>query len=384
MYGEGRLGASLNIPRFANVVVGIVMSDSDLFLILSVFLLIPADYEEDYEKHCSCERHRDRRARLQERMPGIAAGTACALLNPAKEFLMRPGILISILAIAICAPTHGAVTLPMRTVFKGQDRFEQLVVRAKAETWKTLPIGERTAVVGQAMVGTPYRSFTLEIDNRVESPSVNFMGLDCWTFFETALAFARMLDEPETDWTPAQLLRYIEIDRYRHAECTGEYLSRLHYLEDWLYDNDRRGLVEDLTRSLGGVSVPHSAREMTNGWRHYRYLVQNRRLLRPLAEMESEVSSRPLYEIPKRRVAAIESRLRSGDIIGIVSRDGRYTFLRATSHVGLALRAADGTIHFMHASAPHNYGRVVIDTRLSNYLYRYSADTGILVARPLR
>ena len=26
----------------------------------------------------------------------------------------------------------------------------------------------------------------------------------------------------------------------------------------------------------------------------------------------------------------------------------------------------------------------VIDSRLSNYLYRYSSDTGILVARPLR
>ena len=166
----------------------------------------------------------------------------------------------------------------MRTVFKGQDRFEQLVVRAKAENWKMLPIGERTAVVGQAMVGTPYRFFTLEIDNRVESPSVNFTGLDCWTFFETALAFARMLDEPETNWTPAQLLHYIEVDRYRDAECTGEYLSRLHYLEDWLYDNNRRGLVADLTRSLGGVQVPHSAREMTTGWRHYRYLVHNRGL----------------------------------------------------------------------------------------------------------
>src|SRR5207253_4132333 len=123
---------------------------------------------------------------------------------------------------------------------------------------------------------------------------------------------------------------------------------------------------------------------MSNGWRHYRYLVHNRRLLGPLGQMEEQVSSRPLYEIPKRRVAAIESQLRSGDIIGIVSRDGRYTSLQATSHVGLALRASDGTIHFMHASAPHNYGRVVIDTRLSSYLYRYSTDTGMLVARPLR
>jgi Protein of unknown function (DUF1460) len=297
---------------------------------------------------------------------------------------MRLGILILVLAVAIAGNTRGAVTLPMRTVFKGQDRFEQLVVRAKAEKWSFLPIGERTAAVGQAMVGTPYRSFTLEVDNRTESPSVNFTGLDCWTFFEIALSFARMLGEPEENWTPERLLHYIEMDRYREGECTGAYLSRLHYLEDWLYDNNRRGLVADLTRSLGGVKVPHSAREMTNGWRHYRYLAHNRDLLRPLAQMEDDVSSRPLYEIPKHDVAGIESRLHSGDIIGIVSYDGRHTTRRATSHVGLALRTSDGKLHFMHASAPHNYGRVVIDSRLSEYLYRYSSDTGVLVARPLR
>lgn len=297
---------------------------------------------------------------------------------------MRLGILISILAFAITANTPGAVTLPMRTVFKGQDRFDKLVARAKADNWSSLPIGERTAAVGQAMIGTPYRSFTLEVDNRVESPSVNFTGLDCWTFFETALAFARMLGEPEENWTPERLLHYIEIDRYRGGECTGAYLSRLHYLEDWLYDNNRRGLVIDLTRSLGGVSVPHSAREMTNGWRHYRYLAYDRALLRPLAQMENDVSSRPLYEIPKRNVAGIESQLHSGDIIGIISREGRHGSLQATSHVGLALRTPDGTLHFMHASAPHNYGKVVVDSRLSEYLYRFSSDTGILVARPLR
>jgi Protein of unknown function (DUF1460) len=293
---------------------------------------------------------------------------------------MRLRILSLILALASSA--SAAVTLPMNTVFRGQDRFEDLVNRAAAENWKSLPIGQRTAMVGQAMVGTPYRSYTLEVDNRIESPSVNFNAMDCWTFFEIALGFARMLDEPQAAWTPGMLLRYVEIDRYRGGECTGDYLSRLHYLEDWLYDNDRRGLVEDLTQSLGGVSVPHSAREMTHGWRNYRYLASNPRLLRPLAQMEARVSSRTLYEIPKGRVARIESQLRSGDIIGIVSRDGGA--LRATSHVGLAIRSSDGTLHFMHASSPRNYGRVVVDDRLSNYLYRYGADTGIMVARPLR
>ena len=199
--------------------------------------------------------------------------------------------------------------LPFGTVFKGQDQFNRLVAKAKAENWKSLPIGDRTAAVGKALVGTRYKHFTLEIDNRIESPSVNFNGMDCWTFFETALGFARMLNEPESNWTPERLLHYIEMDRYRGGQCTGDYLSRLHYLEDWLYDNDRRGLVNDMTRQLGGRSVPHSAREMSVGWRHYRYLASNRSLLGPLARMEANVSSRPLYEIPKSQVARIEPKL---------------------------------------------------------------------------
>ena len=146
--------------------------------------------------------------------------------------------------------------------------------------------------------------------------------------------------------------------------------------------SDLRGLVDDLTRSLGGTSVPHSAREMTVGWRHYRYLAANRSLLGPLRQMEARVSSRPLYQIPKSRVASIEPKLRSGDIIGIVSRDGRSLY--STSHVGLALRVADGSLHFMHASSPRNYGKVVIDSTLSGYLARYRTDSGILVGRPLR
>jgi hypothetical protein len=295
---------------------------------------------------------------------------------------MRKTLAILLLIALTLSVASAASQLPFSTVFKGRDRFDNLVAKAKTENWKALPIGERTAAVGRALVGTRYKSFTLEIDNQIEAPSANFQGMDCWTFYEIALAFARMLNEPEDNWTPEQLLHYIELDRYRGGHCTGEYLSRLHYLEDWLADNDRRGLVEDLTRSLGGTSVPHSAREMTVGWRHYRYLAHNKSLLGPLGQMEARVSSRPLYQIPKSRVASIEGKLRSGDIIGIISRDrgGLYS----TSHVGLALRQADGSLHFMHASSPRNYGKVVIDSTLSSYLARYRTDSGILVARPLK
>jgi len=288
---------------------------------------------------------------------------------------IRPLLL---LLVFVALPALAA--LPFDTVFHGRDRFDALVRRADEQNWKALPIGERLCAVGRALVGTPYKSFTLEIDDHVEAPSVNLNGLDCWTFFETSLAFARMLNEPRDGWTPQTMLHFIELDRYRGGRCTGEYLSRLHYLEDWLYDNDRRGLVRDMTRSLGGVQVSHEAREMTAGWREYRYLRADPSLLGPLRQMEMRVTGLTMYHIPKSRVPYIESKLQDGDIIGVTSREDG---LISTAHVGLAYRDGMGVLHFMHASSPHNYGHVVIDDRLSNYLNRYRSDAGIIVGRPV-
>src|SRR5438876_12411205 len=72
--------------------------------------------------------------------------------------------------------------LPFSTVFKGQDQFNRLVAKAKAGNWKALPIGERTAAIGQVVVVTRYKHFTLEIENRIESPSVNFKVVASWIF----------------------------------------------------------------------------------------------------------------------------------------------------------------------------------------------------------
>jgi hypothetical protein len=286
--------------------------------------------------------------------------------------------LLFLLLVFVALPAFAG--LPFDTVFRGRDRFDMLVQRADEENWKSLPIGERECAIGRALVGTPYRSFTLEIDDHIEAPSVDLDGFDCWTFFETSLAFARMLNEPRDGWTPQTLLHFIELDRYRNGRCTGQYLSRLHYLEDWLYDNDRRSLVRDMTRSLGGVRVPHEANEMSIGWHEYRYLRNDPSLLPGLREMEERVSGRDLYEIPKSRVPAIESKLQDGDIIGITSRENG---LISTAHVGMAYRDSMGVLHFMHASSPSNFGHVVIDDRLSNYLNRYRSDAGIIVGRPM-
>ncbi len=302
-------------------------------------------------------------------------------LLPLLRFLGRgcPAWTAVLAACLLCPDAaHASLGLPMKTVFKGESTFLRLVARAERENWRALPVGERTVRVGLALTGTPYQGYTLEIDNRVEAPSANFQGLDCWTFYEVSLAFARMLHEKAAPYEPADLLRMIELERYRHGRCTGEYLSRIHFLEELFYDNEKRGLLTNITRQLPGAErMDHrDIREMTVMWRHYRYLRSNPKLLPEMARIQERVSDLPVYHVPKDQVPGAERYLRDGDIIAVTSRDtGGYT-----SHVGLAHRDQNGVLRFLHASS--RYHQVILDDRLSSYLADKHDDAGIIVARP--
>ena len=139
-----------------------------------------------------------------------------------------------------------ASDLPESLIFVGPGKYQALIQQGLAENWSALSIGDRTTKVGLALVGTPYRNYTLELDDRIETPCVNMAGMDCWTFFEIALGTARALKASENP-TTQDLLRMIELDRYVGGRCNGVFTSRLHYLEQWLYDNQSRGLVKNVT-----------------------------------------------------------------------------------------------------------------------------------------
>ena len=133
--------------------------------------------------------------------------------------------------------TAGIDHLPLATAFKGQDRFAAIVKKALTENWRALPITARMGRIAREFIGVPYVGYTLEIHDRIECPSVNCGGLDCWTYFETVLGMARMLERPRTAYTPAHLLYEIQWTRYRAGKCTGNYLERIHYLNEWIMDN---------------------------------------------------------------------------------------------------------------------------------------------------
>lgn len=266
--------------------------------------------------------------------------------------------------------------LPLSTTFKGQAKFHSLAKKAVKEQWGRIPMGERMVKVARELEGLPYKSYTLEIDNHIESPSVNFEGMDCWTFFETCLGFCRMLETPKNVYQPSDLLRQIEWTRYRGGRCNGNYLDRIHYLAEWYVDNHKRNNIYNITRKFPSVRMHNKCQEMTVLWKSYRYLKHNPSLRRGMAAHEARLTRMPVYMVPKHMVRGIESRLQNGDIIGIASaHDGSYC-----SHVGIIIKDAQGRSRFMHAST--TYKKIVIDSTISGYLNQFKKHAGILVARP--
>lgn len=282
-------------------------------------------------------------------------------------------------ASSIALPTLGAEHLPQSRTFIGNKKFHNILTRAETERWNTLPLADRVTRAALVLQGTPYVGFTLEIDDHIESPSVNFNGLDCWTFFEIALGLGRMLGQPQRTYLPSDLLRQIEITRYRNGVCNGNYLDRIHYLEEWFRDNHRRGHVRDITQSLAATVLLRDRKidEMTVLWKSYRYLKHNPSLRTGMAQIEAVLQTHPFRYIPKSTVASVESQLKSGDIIGIVTHKPHVY----CSHVGLAIRTLDGVCRLMHASAVKK--RVIIDKSVSSYLADFQSHAGIVVARPV-
>jgi hypothetical protein len=270
--------------------------------------------------------------------------------------------------------TRGDVE-PAEPIFTGREVFERLMRQAEAENWRRLPIGERMGAVGMALRGTPYVGSTLELYEDREVCSVNLLGLDCVTFFEIALGFSRMLVKGGS--RPQDLLDQITMTRYRDGRI-DDYASRLHYTADWFHDNHAKGVVRVITQALPGAErFTQKIDFMSTHPDAYRQLKANPTLVRKIGEIESRINKRTMHYVPKERVAAIESRLQTGDIIGIT------TTIKGIdcSHTGMCYRDENEALRFLHASLTEK--KVILDVTLSEYLASVKKHTGIMVARPV-
>ena len=286
-------------------------------------------------------------------------------------------LLFTVALLAVGSLSLPAAGLPPEKTFIGQKKFQQLMDRGYRAGWAELPLGERVNNFALALRGTPYVNYTLELHDRIEAPSVNINGMDCWTLFEIALCMGRLVALHPPPYSPQEMLRLIEMDRYRNGRCTGRFDSRMHHLEHWIQDNQRRGLVKDITPALGGKPLKRQMAYMGKKPHLFRQLKADPSMIPEFVRIENELSRRGITYIPRSQVPKIESKLRNGDIICIVT-NWHETY---TSHVGLASRDSNGVLRFLHASKNHR--EVVLDDRLSDYLKKFSTHAGIYVARPL-
>ncbi len=250
--------------------------------------------------------------------------------------------------------------------------FSEIVSKSKAEAWDSLPVGLITVKCGLQFLGTPYIGGTLE-GSGPEVCRIDLNGLDCVTFFENSLCMARVIKKKE--YTYDGLIKEITFTRYRNGKITG-YASRLHYTADWIADNVRKGVVEDITKEIGGERVKFDVSFMSEHPESYPGLSGNKELIREIAGIEREINSRPYYYIPKSKVKQAEKFIRSGDIICFTTNIPGLDY----SHVGLAYEDK-GEIKLLHASLTHK--RVIIDKPLHQYIAGVKKHTGITVLRPV-
>jgi hypothetical protein len=279
---------------------------------------------------------------------GLAAITAISLLLSA--------------ATPVAYYSHTDTAVANRTLQAASDR-----------NWSAQPIGDLVGTVGRHFLGWPYQAKTLELPGP-ERLVVDLSGVDCTTFVETSLAMARTIKLGQFSFDG--FLRELQTIRYRDGRIAG-YPSRLHYFSDWLYDNTRKGVVTEITDTLGGEAQALSLSFMTQHPQAYMQM-QDPGNVTAMRAFEAAISGRPHFQLPKERIAQAESRIESGDVIALVTTVPGLDI----AHVGLAVRENDGRIHFLNA--PMVGAQVEISREpLADLLKDRKGYSGIRVARPM-
>lgn len=224
--------------------------------------------------------------------------------------------------------------------------------------------------IGKFFLGAHYGAGTLET-NGAERLGINLREFDCVTFVETVIALAWLVTSRKKSFEAFR--KMLQKIRYRQGRLEG-YPSRLHYFSDWIYDNEKKGIVRDVTKEMGGRPLRRAVTFMTAHADLYPPL-KDAVIFQRLKSIERTISGRSLFFIPKKALLRLENRIQEGDLLAITTNtDGLDV-----CHAGFAVRVKN-RVHLLHASSSE--GRVVLSSKtLYRYLMEGQVRSGIMVAR---
>ncbi len=292
-------------------------------------------------------------------------------------------------------PVLGAVALAGLTVVPGAPAQER-PAEGTARDWEIArgqvawalahrrdadpEFGELLGAIGERLVGTRYEPRTLELAGP-ERLVINLESLDCVTFVENVLVMARLawiaevalVDDPHL--FEAAYRRELTAIRYRDGVVDG-YPSRLHYFSDWIGDNDAKGLVDGISRDLGGVVDSSPVDFMSTHPDAYRQLADPGALA-AIAGTEARLATVPRHYLPEGGIEDAARSIREGDIIAATSTVPGLD----VAHTGIAVWR-DGALRLMHAPLVGSHVQISDET-LAERIRRIEGQDGIMVARPL-
>ncbi|MCI4669055.1 MAG: DUF1460 domain-containing protein [Bacteroidia bacterium] len=231
-------------------------------------------------------------------------------------------------------------------------------------------IGDKVVLVGKRFLGTHYVAKTLET-GMDEQLVINQRELDCTTFLENVVVMSALWEENKYDFQDFQ--NGIEYLRYRDGKRL-DYPSRLHYFSEWIANNEKKGILKDITKEIGGRKFDKTINFMSTHRSAYKQL-SNPTYWEEIKAIEAKLAQREMYYIPKSEVAKVEGKIKDGDLIALT------TSIKALDivHVGFAYHK-NGRLHFLHASTGSN--RVEISKKpLVEYMQGIKSQSGIMVAR---
>ena len=242
------------------------------------------------------------------------------------------------------------------------------------ENLQAKPIGQVIVEVGRSFIGTDYVSHTLEVEGD-ERLVINLTGLDCNTFLEYVLVFARNIKQGKNTFDDYK--NELKLIRYRSGNI-DQYPSRLHYFTDWIYDNEKKGVVKDVTKAIEGEVLKLDLSFMSAHPQYYKHLKENPEFIPIIKQQENEINKRDYYFIPQKKIVEIENKIADGDLLAFTSTVKGLD----VNHVGIAVKMDDGRIHLLHAPT-ENTEVQISEQPLSDYLMTYKRNSGVIVLRPL-
>jgi hypothetical protein len=268
------------------------------------------------------------------------------------------------------------VSWPVASCRSAPDSDKEIFLQKYTDAATSLPhgkpFGDLVAAVALSFHGSPYVGHTLEVSGP-ERLVVNLREFDCLTLVESSLSIARCvrLGTDAFDEYRKQLQRI----RYRSGVINA-YPSRLHYFTDWAADNQRKGIVNDVTGELGGLVRDEKIDFMSTHRGSYRQLKSDE-FIDEIKEAEQRLSHTERYYIPQHSVEAVLESVRTGDIVGFTSTIEGLDI----AHTGLAYRSED-EVKLLHASSAG--GAVEIsEGSLADYVVAQKKQDGLILIRPV-